>query len=63
MAYCYAERRPRCLDSNHSAATRSLPEPQLSVQALFTRLAIEPDLPRIAEFKEKILAVIETRLD
>ena len=33
------------------------------LQALFTRLAIEPDLPRIAEFKEKILAVIETRLD
>jgi len=33
------------------------------LQALFTRLALEPESPRIAEFKKKILAVLKTRMD
>ena len=33
------------------------------LQALFTRLALEPDSPRMSEFKQKVLAVVKTRLD
>jgi len=33
------------------------------LQALFTRLALEPSSPRIAEFKEKVLTVLKARLD
>jgi hypothetical protein len=32
-------------------------------QALFTRLALEPDSPRMSEFKQEVLAVLKTRLD
>jgi len=33
------------------------------LQALFTRLALEPDSPRVSEFKQEVLAVVKTRLD
>ena len=33
------------------------------LQALFTRLALEPDSPRMGEFKQEVLAVTKGRLD
>jgi len=33
------------------------------LQALLTRLALEPDSPRMSEFKQEVLAVVKTRLD
>jgi hypothetical protein len=33
------------------------------LQALFTRLALEPDSPRMSEFKQEVLAVVRPRLD
>jgi len=33
------------------------------LQALFTRLALDPDSPRITEFKQHVLAVMKSRLD
>ena len=33
------------------------------LQALFARLALEPDSPRIVEYKGKVLTVLKTRLD
>jgi Protein of unknown function (DUF2785) len=33
------------------------------LQALFTRLALDPDSPRITEFKQQVLAVMKSRLD
>jgi len=33
------------------------------LQALFTRLGLEPDSPRMSEFKQEVLAVVKTRLD
>lgn len=33
------------------------------LQALFTRLAFEPDSPRIADYKEKVLTALKTRMD
>jgi hypothetical protein len=33
------------------------------LQALFTRLAVEPDSSRNAEYKQKVLAVMKTRMD
>jgi hypothetical protein len=33
------------------------------LQALFTRLALEPDSPRITDYKEKVLTAMKTPLD
>jgi hypothetical protein len=33
------------------------------LQALFTRLALEPDSSRVVEFREEVLAVMKSRLD